>query len=424
MSQISQTLTTNVTELSNVQIQSIGKRVYNAVVLAAEKAVGHLSDPRKFPMPTDKGSLENILLDRLRSRPSYQQERAKAHFSKLLSANSRQRTRLLGELGQINLRTQEPIIDQVQRLPSAVKLSEADVLNLPPHGPIFTSHTMSVAVDADLDHLAPLKSREVSQVNNLLQENKLRKLQELLKEVEFPEKGSQSLGLDFIKPWSKLQLRIHKTKCIDETDGFLGSEAGDDEIRLSGYLIDPTGEMKKANFLNLGDSFDDGEVVSYAPPKIFDVHNIEKETIKINGKMVEIGWPRSYYATLILAEQDNGGFPEFLNNVLNAIKGWVKSEVVTAVAAAIGTGAGGTIGGPLGAAIGAIVGALIGWLIGSLIDFFKAIWEDDVFSAVTVAQTLAVPMPTWGKANSPQGYVWWKGHGGHYKVWYDWEMVP
>lgn len=424
MSQISQTLTTNVTELSNVQIQSIGKRIYFAVVLAAEKAVAHLSDPRKFPMPTDKDSLENILLDRLRSRPAYQQERAKAHFSRLLSANSRQRTRLLGELGQINLRTQEPIVDQIQRLPSAVKLSEADVLNLPPHGPIFTSHTMSVAVDTDFDRPAPLKNAELGQVNTLLQENKLKKLQELLKEVELPEKGSQNISLDSIKPWSKLRLRIHKTKCIDETDGFLGSEAGDDEIRLSGYLIDPTGDMEKANFLNLGDSFDDGDVVSYSPPKIFGTHTIKKETIKIDGKTVEIGWPRSYYATLILAEQDNGGFPEFLNDVLNMVKGWVKSKVVTAIATAIGTGVGGSIGGPLGAAIGAVVGALLGWLIDSLIDLFKAIWEDDVFSAVTVAQSLAVPMPTWGKANSPQGYVWWKGHGGHYKVWYDWEMVP
>jgi hypothetical protein len=46
---------------------------------------------------------------------------------------------------------------------------------------------------------------------------------------------------------------------------------------------------------------------------------------------------------LVLAEADEGGFPEWLNKVLNLAKDWIKNEVT--------------------AAIGAVSGALVGWLL-------------------------------------------------------------
>ena len=427
MSTAEHTFTSNVVELSNTEITRLGQHLFQTLVLAAEKAVAHLDDPRRFPMPTDPNAVENVLLNRLEKRPSFQQARAKAYFSKRLRLDSRHRRRALGKFSRVNLRSRDPILQQAKQIKPTIQMSADELLTMLPHGPVFTHHEFPVAVNMGIDLPEIPINGMFTETDLTITENPLKRLQHLLdaiKDVDLPEEdnGDEDI-LEFIKPWSDLHLRIHKTLCIDETDGFLGSEAGDDEIRLGGYLIDPTGNMFKANLLNLGDSFDDGESQTYSPPKIFGTHDLGKMFVKIDGKTVEIGWPRTYYATLILSEADNGGFPEFLDDVLAKLKDWVKGEVIAAIGAAIGTGIG-SIGGPLGAAVGAAVGALLGWFLDEMIGFFKAIWEDDVFTAVTVSQQLPLSMPAWGKPHSPKGYVWWKGHGGHYKVWYDWEMVP
>jgi membrane protein YqaA with SNARE-associated domain len=71
---------------------------------------------------------------------------------------------------------------------------------------------------------------------------------------------------------------------------------------------------------------------------------------------------------LVLAEADEGGFPEWLNKVLNLAKDWIKNEVT--------------------AAIGAVIGALVGWLLGKVINFFAAVRKDDIFTSVTVSEQM------------------------------------
>ncbi len=411
-----QAITSNVTLAADEELQKIVRRVYKIAVLAAEKAVAHQADPGKFLMPPDPDALERIMLDRLGSRPAFQQARAAAYFGGSFEASQQVRARRMGSLGRIDLRRNVPVLTQAKRLPAAATLSAERLETMLPHGPVFTGHDLPLAVETEpqeIDFSGFVKDE------NQLSQKKLARYQEILETIVELGLIEKKVPLPNFKPWSKLRLRILKTKCVDETN----PETGDDEIRLGGYMIDPSGDMKQVGILNLGDSFDDGESITYNPPKIFGVHTLDPESIVVDGQTIEFGWPRTYMATLILSEADNGGFPKFLNALLEKLRDVVKAEVAAAVGAGVG-GLIGVLGGPLGAAVGAAIGAAIGLLIDMLIDFFKSIWEDDVFVGVTLSQQLPLPIPPWGKATSPVGKVWWKGHGGHYQVYYDWEMLP
>jgi len=204
---------------------------------------------------------------------------------------------------------------------------------------------------------------------------------------------------------NKLELRIHKVKCLDETDGFLGSEAGDDEIDLGGTTVDESGDTKKVNPFRVGSDFDDGEQKVYSPPKQFTWFNLTEGT----------AFPKSYFVTLVLAEADMGGLPDFLNQLLN----WVKAKVTTALTAALG-GAIGASGGPVGAIIGAVVGAIAGLVFA----LFKSIWEDDIFKPATVSVSIPSLTARWpgNKTDSPESVITYTGHGGKYQVTYDWRL--
>lgn len=77
---------------------------------------------------------------------------------------------------------------------------------------------------------------------------------------------------------SKLELRIHKVKCLDETDGFWGSEAGDDEIWLGGTTVDESGDAEKVEPFPVRDDFDDGEEHIYSPPIQFASFDLTEGT--------------------------------------------------------------------------------------------------------------------------------------------------
>jgi hypothetical protein len=119
--------------------------------------------------------------------------------------------------------------------------------------------------------------------------------------------------------------------------------------------------------------------------------------------------------TLVLAEVDMGGLPDFLNQLLN----WVKAKVTAALAAALG-GAIGASGGP----VGAIIGAAVGVVVGLVFDLFKSIWEDDIFKPATVSVNIPSLNARWagGKTDSPEGVITYTGHGGKYQVVYDWRL--
>lgn len=211
-------------------------------------------------------------------------------------------------------------------------------------------------------------------------------------------------GLTPQQTTKKLEFRIHAVKCVDETDGFLGGESGDDEIDLGAVTIDESGDVHNVPPFREGNAFEDDVKVSYSPPKRLTWFNLTEGTI----------WPKGYFVTLVLAEVDNGGVHAFILELAM----WAKDKITAAIAAMIG-GLVGASGGP----ITAIIGAAVGWVIGTIIDILIDIWNDDVFRPLTLSTVIPSFNTRWGGSdNSPNWVVGFGGHGGEYQVRFDWRL--
>ncbi|HVF13870.1 MAG TPA: hypothetical protein VM942_04675, partial [Acidimicrobiales bacterium] len=114
--------------------------------------------------------------------------------------------------------------------------------------------------------------------------------------------GPQPATSSTVPLLNRLELRIHRVKCVTETN-----EWGDDEIDLGGTIVDETGDTEKIANFRVSSSFDDGEVKTYAPPRTFATFDLTEGTL----------FPKSYYVTLVLAEVDFGGISALLDKLLN-----------------------------------------------------------------------------------------------------------
>lgn len=211
-----------------------------------------------------------------------------------------------------------------------------------------------------------------------------------------------------------LHFRLHKVKCIDETNP---EWPGDDEIAMGGTAVPPSGNPTKVNEFMVRDDFDDGESKTYSPPRVLKTFSLES-----------VSYPADFLMVLAMAEKDNGGLSQFLQDLWEAIKdevGVIVAAVAAAAGAAIGGAIGGTlgtaIGGPLGTIIGAVAGAILGALVGWLISAVK----DDIFTPQSAAVHLPKPNSTFagGALTSPQFSLDFRDHGGHYRAYYTWQIV-
>ncbi|HRC55067.1 MAG: hypothetical protein IPI49_14955 [Myxococcales bacterium] len=337
--------------INDPKIKAIAKRVLGACILSAQKATMHAVNARSFPMPADRGAMESLLHDRFVSLDSSKRAGAVARVRDHLAAGPAVRAALVGpELAALDLQDSRSMFEHVKAIPMAptMRLSR-DLLAAPRalHGPS---------------------------------------------------------GLIPLQPSKRLGLRIHKVRCVDETNPEWG---GDDEIALGGTTVDETGDVTKVAEFGVRNDFDDGEQKVYSPPKEFVWFNLSEGT----------AWPKSYFVTLVLAEKDMGGLSDFLNKMLDK----VKTEVITALSTAVGAAIG-TSGGP----IGTIIGSVVGWIVGQVFAWLKAWWSDDVFAPQTVSISLPSANATFsgGAKDSLERTLTYQGFGGTYAVTFDWILSP
>lgn len=350
----------NEVEIADPKLRAIVVRVAREAQLAIEKVAANHKQKATFPIATNPKSIEQILSSRFQVLPSVTKDIAATKALHNINVPAAVRTARFGDLAKVDLTKATSVDEQSQALPfpAALKFPASHLKTLTNlHGQVMVQNPITNG------------------------------------------------GMTPQQTTDKLELRIHRVKCLDETDGFLGSEAGDDEIDLGGSTVDESGDTKKVSAFRVGSDFDDGEQKTYSPVKRFTWFNMNEGT----------AFPKSYFVTLVMAEADMGGLPDFLNQLLT----WVKSKVTAALAAAIG-GAIGASGGPIGAIIGAAVGAVVGLVF----DLFKSIWEDDIFKPATVSVNIPSLNARWpgGKTDSPEGVITYTGHGGKYQLTYDWRM--
>ncbi|MFO1434365.1 MAG: hypothetical protein U1F76_30505 [Candidatus Competibacteraceae bacterium] len=338
------------TDLADRKVREVAKRVLHTVLIASEKAVASQAEPSAYPMPTDPKGLEKIFLDRFNSLDADKRQAATIRVMRLVKAPAAERKRYFDDLSAVDLRSPHPVVEQVKALPfpQRLKFPLTHLQNLPLHG------------------------------------------------------GILSAGLVPMQTTNKLEFRIHKVRCIDETNP---EWFGDDEIALGGTTVDESGDTNKVSEFTVRNDFDDGEQQVYSPPKQFTWFNLREGT----------KWPKSYFVTLVLAEKDMGGLADYLNNLLDAVKGYVIEALTAALGAAIGAS-----GGP----VGAIIGGVVGWVVAKAIEWLKEWWGDDIFEPRTVSVSIPSRAHRWpgGRTDSLERVVRFMGYGGTYDVTYDWRL--
>jgi len=326
------------------KVRAVLDRTVKEFELAAEKVAVNHAEPAKFPLPSGTGFTEQILAQRFAKLPADTRKAAAAGAARRLGAHTPK-----AELGSVDLSKPTAIEQQVSALPFPAALA-------------FT----------------PAK-------------------------VAAPAEMTAALAVQ--PPLRHLELRIHKVRCDDETNGLFGSEAGSDEIDLGGTTVDESGDTGKVSPFRVRSFGHDRDVQLYNPPRRFTFFNLTEGT----------AFPKTYVVTLALAEIDSGGFNEFLRKLTEKIK----DRVIAALTAAIG-GAVGASGGPIGIAIGVAVG----YVVGKVFELLSNLWKDDVFKPVPVHVTIPSLSARWtgGKTDGPEQTAVFKGFGGQYTVTYDWKL--
>jgi hypothetical protein len=343
-----------VTELTDPKIRKIALRIAKEAELAIEKVAANHTQAAKFPIASNAESFETTLKTRFETLPQSTKQAASIKAVARVQTPPVVRTRHFGDLAGVDLSSDTSIDEQVKAiaLPAPLKFSATELS-------AFTKRQDGTPAASVAEAAQPTTN--------------------------------------------KLELRIHKVKCVDETNGFLGSEAGDDEIDLAGSTVDETGDVKKVAAFRVGSNFDDGEQKSYSPPKRFTTFSLTEGN----------AFPKSYFVTLVLSEADMGGLPAFMDKLVGLVKEKVKASLIAAGVAI------GSSGGP----VGALIGAAVGFIVDRIFALLAQIWNDDIFTPRTLRVNIPSLSARWGgKTDSPEGTLTYSGHGGTYQLTYDWRL--
>lgn len=245
-----------VTEIADPKLRKLLSRVVREMELSIEKVAANHSKPKDFPLPADPNSTERILAARFNSLSKAVKDRSADRSLNILNAPREARLKRFGDLANVNLKSDEPIGSQVRAMPFPAELKLT-----------LAQPTGAATNGAGLN----------------------------------PAAAAPQL--------TKLEFRLHKVKCLDETGGFFGEHAGNDEMDLGGSAIDETGDTHNIPKFRVGSNFDDGEQVTFSPPRRFTTFDLTEGTV----------FPKSYFVTMVLAEVDQGGLTEFQQSLLAKI---------------------------------------------------------------------------------------------------------
>lgn len=252
-----------------------------------------------------------------------------------------------------------------------------------------------------------------------------------------------------------VNFNLKSVRCLDETDGFLGSEAGEDEIYLEGFGVNQVGEIKKwkrrkptgvkeeiekFKVGNFEESSKTKNVVNYAP------------VLNLLEFPMAAKFPATYTNTLILVESDDEGAlakeaQKLIKKAIEYLNKYVK-EAIAAGGNAVGMQVPDSIINEISSWINKAVRAALEWIYNIFFgnDRFKAVLLQFTINSSAVLdqvvkeldeigkkytskkidgpQLIALTKTATDKLPREQKEVSVKGHGGTYSLAWEWNIFP
>lgn len=349
-------------DLTDPALAKLARRVCRELRLAALWAAGHAADPARYPMPAGTARAERLFLTRARRRKPADLARAVGRADAHAALSATARSRGFGELGAVDLHGHAGVSAQ------------ARAIALPASARVDRRHLARVAAEPSRYLGAEAFSGRPTRTTT----------------------GAGGPALD------RLELRIRRVKCIDET----GVEwLGNDEIALGGGSIDETGDVREVAAFTVGNNFDDGDQKTYSPPRVFT-----RFDLNAGGNV----WPKTYFVTMVVCEQDGGGFTAFLKDLQQI----TDDRLHEMIDGEIGPGADES-------KVKEVLRAISKWIADSIVQWVVDLWNDDLFPAKTATVSIDGLEHLFGSgSHTSQEYAFTtSAHGGKYKVWYDWRVV-
>lgn len=232
--------------------------------------------------------------------------------------------------------------------------------------------------------------------------------------------GGSTGGAPGVPTFNFLRFMVRDVICDDDT-----RESGQDEIHFGGTgargtitddLPDPASHDVAAFPMTDAGQFRTGDTRTYNPPRQMVSFNLNA------GQM-----PQLFLAHFALAEVDNGGFADFLQELYVAVTVQI-TAVLTAVGAAIGAaiGAGATAGGLAGSVagpIGTLIGVAAGVIVSAIVAGIASLMRDDIFGVQTAELIMHSAFDNFNGSNTgPLETFTFSGFGGSYRVRYFWQL--
>jgi hypothetical protein len=343
-----------VSGIADPQLRNVLDQIVNVACIAAEKAVAHSASPGHFPISPDAGSLEQIFLSHFRHVRSVRRQKSINKVMLRLKDSKENRRRLYGALSEVNL-----------RLPVAVEKQAVDmgIIKLRPDSIHRTEQpaggTMRVMKGGTADPAPPVATPSV-QVDKLVFE-----IQYIYAMMTTPDAGDN------------------------------------DEIRLGGVGVTPAGNTFKLNEYKVGNfEHNQFDQVTYAPPYWWAQFDLNEGGDK---------WPKYFFVTATLCEEDHGGFSEFTDKLYENIREKVKAAVEAYCADTMGP-------------LGIVIGYGIGYVVDEIFDKLKEWYTDDILGVATAQAMINAPYAGDGDEASQQYTMEFTRCEGDYILAFDWRL--
>jgi hypothetical protein len=244
----------NTTQL-DAKLGWIKDRLAKTVDIAMERVIAHNENPQYYPLPSNPKSLERALHKLFEALPRKNQKDTIEKVNKTLKAGRDARTKIYGDLVNIDFRSTAPVIQQVKvkPVPANLKITEAD--------------------------LTEIRSRL--------------KLPSAVK----PQKPSKPTPAQAVEA-TELAFEVINLTCVRPTD------VRKDETSVAGVGIDNLGEAIEVAPFFIGD-FKKGETLALgAKGRLF------------NFKLTVGEFPKTFFAAIFLVEKDWLRNSDFVNGLV------------------------------------------------------------------------------------------------------------